>query len=98
MNIEQTIDYGYDVKYKNGTLYLTDRRWKYMFDATTLKLGDVRYALKHNNIDSLPWLPSSEDTTIQTYGNCMQPTRDWGFGPFLFYFFFCFLFFIYKIP
>ena len=50
------LDYGYNVKYKNGTLYLTDRRWKYMFDASTLKLGDLKYALKHYNIDSLPWL------------------------------------------
>ena len=50
------LDYGYNVKYKNGTLYLTDRRWKYMFDATTLKLGDLKYALKHYNIDSLPYL------------------------------------------
>ncbi len=50
------LDYGYNVKYKNGTLYLTDRRWKYMFDASTLKLGDLKYALKHYNIDSLPYL------------------------------------------
>ena len=49
------MQYGYTIEYFDNTLTLTDRRWKYKFDASVLKMSDLKYALKHYNIDSLPW-------------------------------------------
>lgn len=44
----------YKVKYKNDTLILTGEDVKYMFDATTTKLLELKRAIKDNNLDSLP--------------------------------------------
>ncbi len=46
----------YEVKYKNNTLVLTGYNEKYMFDATKLKLIELKQAIKNNTIDSLPRL------------------------------------------
>ena len=58
--LELFMQYGYTVKYSNGTIMLPDRRWRSMFSADKLKLGDLKYALKHYKqpgagIDTLPW-------------------------------------------
>ena len=55
MNYDDLLGFGYEVKYSNGTIMLTDRRWRYMFSADKLKLGDTRYAMKYNRVDTLPW-------------------------------------------
>jgi uncharacterized protein YegJ (DUF2314 family) len=44
----------YKVKYKDDTLILTGTDIKYMFDATTTKLLELKRAIKDNNLDSLP--------------------------------------------
>ena len=44
----------YKVRYKNDTLILTGEDVKYMFDATTTKLLELKRAIKDNNLDSLP--------------------------------------------
>lgn len=46
----------YKVKYKNDTLVLTGADVKYMFDATKLKLIELKQAIKNNTVDSLPRL------------------------------------------
>ena len=44
----------YKVRYKNDTLILTGEDVKYMFDATTTKLLELKRAIKDDNLDSLP--------------------------------------------
>ena len=46
----------YEVKYKNDTPVLTGTDVKYMFDATKLKLIELKQAIKNNTVDSLPRL------------------------------------------
>jgi len=46
----------YEVEYKNDTLVLTGADVKYMFDATKLKLIELKQAIKNNTVDSLPRL------------------------------------------
>ena len=44
----------YTVKYKNGTLILTSTDVAYMFDASKVKLLEIKQAIKDNTLEYLP--------------------------------------------